>query len=124
MKSSRPGPSARSGLFRSSSFFAVDEADLALAEDAAAVHDGAAIVDLQAALPPRDALMVPLSNIAVQRRPEDLLINELDDLLFWVIPSVLTAQHFAHRIYFCGQNGLAIAEIYVLRADFEHPKFS
>ena len=124
MKSSRPGPLTKSGLFRSSSFFAVDEADLALAEDAAAVHDGAAIVDRQAALPPRDALMVPLSNIAVQRRPEDLLINELDDLLFWVIPSVLTAQHFAHRIYFCGQNGLAIAEIYVLRADFEHPRFS
>ena len=71
MKSSRPGPLTKSGLFRSSSFFAVDEADLALAEDAAAVHDGAAIVDLQAALPPRDALMVPLSNIAVQRRPED-----------------------------------------------------
>ena len=67
MKSSRPGPLTKSGLFRSSSFFAVDEADLALAEDAAAVHDGAAIVDRQAALPPRDALMVPLSsNIAVQ----------------------------------------------------------
>ena len=66
MKSSRPGPSARSGLFRSSAFFAVEEADLALAEDAAAVHDGAAIVDLQAALLPRDALMVPLSNIAAQ----------------------------------------------------------
>ena len=60
MKSSRPGPSAKSGLFRSSSFFAVDEADL-VSEDAAEDHDGAAaIVDLQAALPPRDALMVAL----------------------------------------------------------------
>ena len=61
MKSSRPGPLTKSGLFRSSSFFAVDEANL-VAED----HDGAAIVDLQAALPPRprDALMVLRLNIA------------------------------------------------------------
>ena len=62
MKSSRPGPLAKSGLFRSSSFFAVDEADL-VTEDTED-HDGAAIVDLQAALPPRDALMVLRLNVA------------------------------------------------------------
>ena len=66
MKSSRPGPLTKSGLFRSSSFFAVDEADL-VTEDAE-VHDDAADLDLQAALPPRDALMVPRLNIAPKTR--------------------------------------------------------